>query len=243
MSSSSSLSISADVTSDLSYRAVAPAWHTVIVLIILFASSLAGALAGSITPGSRGHGRAPGYLLIIASEWLVVAFIWWGAHRRGFRMADLVGGKWARVGDVFRDLGIAVAFLIVSALVLNGVGYLMKASSNSALRDMLPRTATEVALWVLLSLTAGFCEELIFRGYLFRQFSALTRSSAGGLVLQGIAFGAGHGYQGWKLMLLIAVYGCMFGLLAQWRRSLRPGMITHSLQDGVTGIVARHFMK
>jgi uncharacterized protein len=239
---SSSLSITTGMTSESSYRAVAPAWHTIIVLIILFASSLAGALAGSITPGSRGHGRAPGYLLIMAAEWLVVAFIWWGAHRRGLRLADLVGGKWARVADVFRDLGIALAFLIVSVLVLNGLGHLMKASSNAALRDMLPRTSTEVALWIFLSLTAGFCEELIFRGYLFRQFSALTRSSVAGLILQGIAFGAGHGYQGWKLMLLITVYGCMFGLLAQWRHSLRPGMMTHALQDGVTGIVASHFM-
>jgi uncharacterized protein len=239
---SSSLSITADITNGSSYRAVAPAWHTVIVLIILFASSLAGALAGSITPGSRGHGRAPGYLLIMAAEWLVAAFIWWGAHRQGLRMGDLVGGKWARVADVFRDLGIGIAFLIVSVFVLNGLGYLMKASSNSALRNMLPRTSTEIALWISLSLTAGFCEELIFRGYLFRQFSALTQSPAAGLILQGIAFGAGHGYQGWKLMLLITVYGCMFGLLAQWRRSLRPGMITHALQDGVTGIVARHFM-
>lgn len=92
----------------------------------------------------------------------------------------------------------------------------------------------------MLTLTAGFCEEVIFRGYLQRQFGALTRSVAGGIVLQGIAFGASHGYQGWKFMLLISVYGTTFGLLAWWRSSLRPGMIAHFVQDAVGGIVASY---
>jgi uncharacterized protein len=38
-------------------------------------------------------------------------------------------------------------------------------------------------------------------------------------------------------MLLIAVYGTTFGLLAIWRRSLRPGMLAHFLQDAIGGIL------
>jgi membrane protease YdiL (CAAX protease family) len=56
-------------------------------------------------------------------------------------------------------------------------------------------------------------------------------------VLQGSAFGTAHGYQGWKFMLLIAVYGATFGLLTVWRRSLRPGMLAHFLQDAIGGIL------
>ena len=44
-------------------------------------------------------------------------------------------------------------------------------------------------------------------------------------------------------MFIIAVYGCLFGLLAEWRRSLRPGMMAHFLQDSVLGLVGRHFVK
>jgi membrane protease YdiL (CAAX protease family) len=46
-----------------------------------------------------------------------------------------------------------------------------------------------------------------------------------GLLLQALVFGAGHGYQGARLMLVITIYGCLFGWLAIWRRSLRPGMV------------------
>ena len=153
---------------------------------------------------------------------------------------DLVGGSWSRPVYVLRDIGLAIGFLLVAAVVLNAVGFLLKAAPNRALTSMLPQSAVEVIVYLLLVVTVGFCEELIFRGYLQRQFTALTRSATGGMVLQGILFGASHGYQGWKYMLLISVFGMMFGMLALWRRSLRPGMIAHFLQDGVSGLLGRY---
>jgi len=235
--------ISAPIVTEPSHRAVAPAWHTLVVLVVLFGSSLAGALSGGITPGSGRYGRVPGYSLVICFEWATVAFIWWGARRRGVLMSDLVGGSWARPVAVLRDLGFAVGLIVAGSAVLNALGYLLKAAPNGAIKNLLPVTPIEIAFYLMLSLTAGFCEELIFRGYLQRQFTALTRATAGGIVLQGLAFGLGHGYQGWKMMLLIAVFGSMFGVLAQWRCSLRPGMLAHALQDGVGGLIARHFMR
>ena len=35
-------------------------------------------------------------------------------------------------------------------------------------------------------------------------------------------------------MLILGVYGCLFGLLAHRTRSLRPGTIAHALQDART---------
>lgn len=224
-----------------SYQAVAPAWHTVVVLLALFGVSFAGSRTRNFVGG--GHGRLGGYVTVMAFEWVTVAFIWWGVSRRGIRMADLVGGRWLRVREVFRDLGIAVGFLILGSITLQGLAHVLRAAPTQALRNVLPESHTEMIVWVALALTAGICEEIMCRGYLQRQFSAWTKSAAGGIVLQGIAFGAGHGYQGWKMMLSIAVYGVLFGLLAHWRRSLRPGMMAHFLQDGVTGLLARHFLR
>jgi membrane protease YdiL (CAAX protease family) len=76
-----------------------------------------------------------------------------------------------------------------------------------------------------------------------RQFTALTHAVGVGIVLQAIAFAVGHGYQGWKYVLLIAVLATMLGLLAHWRKRLRPGMIAHALQDGVSGIVAGRVLR
>jgi membrane protease YdiL (CAAX protease family) len=194
---------------------------------------------GAVTRGSlrttHPHGRVITYVYVMIYEWLTVAFIWWGVHRRGIRVRDIVGGDWGRPLNVLRDLGIAIGFLLVSQIVLGIIGHLLKAAANQAIRSLFPHGPVETTLFLLLALTAGFCEEVIFRGYLQRQFAALTHAVAGGIVIQAILFGAAHGYQGWKLMLVIAVFGTMFGLMACWRRSLRPGMLAHFIQDGVLG--------
>jgi uncharacterized protein len=225
------------------HRAVAPAWHTVVVLVVMLAASLAGAINRNLSPIGGPHGRAAGYLLVMIFEWVMVAFIWYGVRRRGIPLRDLIGGNWPGARAVLRDLGIAIVFLIISGLVLNGLQHLLKAVPNQAIRNMFPHGATEITVYLLLTMTAGFCEELIFRGYLQRQFTALTQASAAGIVLQGIAFGVGHGYQGWKYMLMIAVFGAMFGVLAQWRRSLRPGMIAHFVQDVIGGLLGPRLMR
>jgi len=184
------------------------------------------------------------YVLVMIMEWAVVAFIWYGLHRRSVRMTDLISGGWRRPVHFLRDLGIAVGFILIfGGGVLQGLGYLLKAAPPQAMRAMMPHSRADLILWVMLSLTAGFCEEVIHRGYLQRQFAALTNSGAAGIVLQGIVFGLGHGYQGRKLMLIIAIYGILFGCLAHWRRSLRPGMIAHCLQDTAGGILARYLMR
>jgi uncharacterized protein len=224
-------------------RAIASPWHTAVVLLVVFGISALGAYQQGLPRVGRTHGHVAGYLLMIAIEWLLTAFVWFGIRRRGIELRELIGGAWPGVWAVLRDLGIAILFLIASDLVLAVFAHLLKATPGSGIRNLFPKTLIEVALFVMLSLTAGICEEILFRGYLQRQFAALTRSRAAGLVLQGVAFGAAHGYQGRKFMCIIAVYGCLFGLLAYWRRSLRPGMMTHFMQDTLGGLVGRHLMK
>ena len=73
--------------------------------------------------------------------------------------------------------------------------------------------------------------------YLTQQFSAWTGSRAIAVILQGIVFGLADGFYG-KAMLAVTLQGCLLGWLAYWRKSLRPGMMAHGLQDGIGGIVA-----
>ncbi len=50
-------------------------------------------------------------------------------------------------------------------------------------------------MWVILAVAAGICEEFMFRGYLQKQFLAITGSDAAAVVLQAF-FGVAHSYQG-----------------------------------------------
>ena len=68
-------------------------------------------------------------------------------------------------------------------------------------------------------------------------YSALSGNAYVGLIGSAILFGLGHGYEGARRMVLIAVLGAMFGLLALLRKSLRPGMMAHAFFDSLQGVL------
>ncbi len=230
-----------ETTSAKSPHAPVAWWlHTVVLIAVLFGVSFLGARAQRLH-AHRG-GQSVYYLLTIAWEWLMVGYIALGIRRRGLRLRDLIGGRWKSGVDVARDFGIALGFWVVAITVLSVIGRLLGLGGAGALGDvkqkfgpLIPRNGRELLLFMFVSMTAGFCEEVIFRGYLQRQFAALTRNEGVAIALQAIIFGLGHGYQGGARMVVITVYGAMFGLLALWRKSLRPGMISHAWQDSVSG--------
>jgi membrane protease YdiL (CAAX protease family) len=218
---------------------VAPRWHTAVALLIIFSVSGVGAYRHSLSPVGFAHGKSLGYLSVIVMQWLTLAFICYGVRQRGLAFPGLIDGSWPRWTSVLRDIVLAVGFIIVSAIILASVSHLLHAGNRDVLARLLPHTRIEIALYLLLCATAGFCEEIIFRGYLQKQFCAWTHSVSAGLILQAVVFGAAHGYQGPRLMVVITVFGLLFGLLAQGRQSLRPGMIGHFLQDALPLVLLR----
>ena len=217
---------------------IAPWWHTLLVLLPLAIGSIASwyqhGLPNVHLPGISF--RLSGYITVLVQEWGVVLLIWLALKRRGLSILSLVSGRWQTLGNFLRDLGLAIAFLVV---VVPLIGILVHSFASDATTDVAsitPKTKFELAVWLGLAATAGFCEELIFRGYLARQFNAWTGSAVLAILLQGAVFGLAHGYYG-KAMLFIMLQGWLLGLLAYWRKSLRPGMLTHGLQDAIGGIV------
>ena len=168
---------------------------------------------------------------------------------RQVRLGSLLGkryGGWAGFG---RYLLYAGAFWVISFLFLTGSGLLLrylhigKAGPSEKVIALAPGTPIELLLWFLVCITAGICEEFIFRGYLLRQFSSLGGriSPRGkiwiGVVLSSLVFGASHGYEGIAPMIVIFAYGILFCLLLLKSKSIIPGMIAHAWQDIFAGVM------
>jgi CAAX protease family protein len=188
--------------------------------------------------------RAVMYSFTVLWEWSIVAYIAWGAKRHGSSLRELIGGKWNDWKAFLKDIGIAAGFWLIAIVVLGVTSFALHATkAGQNVRYLLPQNHLEISLWVLASMTAGICEEVIFRGYFQRQFSAWTGNVRAGVLLSAAAFGAGHIYQGWRSAVVILVYGLLFGILAEMRKSLRPGMMTHAWHDGFAGLVGRLLVK
>jgi uncharacterized protein len=217
---------------------VAPIWHTVLFIAGIVGLSLAQYHQTERMTTIRPETRLPLYVAMIVFELIMLFYVWIGVFLGKKRLRDLIGGKWNSWADFGRDIAVVFAFWIVVLGVLAVAGYLLGTSRTvpKAVRMLLPRTPAEIAVWILLAIIAGFCEETIFRGYFQRQFLALTGSVEAAAVLQACVFGSAHLYQGWKNAVTITIYGILFGALAAWRKSLRPGMIQHAAQDTFSGI-------
>ena len=221
---------------------MAPAWHTILFLVIVAAAS--GLSAAQHGEGIVRNGRMFTYLFTMGWEWFLVGYIAWGIRKNGVKLRDLVGGRWKSPEDALIDLAIAVGYWIVAALVLVAVAYAAGLASPDKLAEaqkrinpLKPLGGLESVIWIALSATAGFCEEIMFRGYLQSQLKAWTGSTLIAVLGQGIIFGVAHAYQGGRLIFVITAYGIMFGLLAWWRKSLRPGMMAHTMQDTLSGLL------
>ncbi len=214
--------------------------HTLFLLLVLSVVAALGYFSSHRQGAVHQPNRLFFYLTTMAWEWIVVGYIYWGLRRRGKSFRNIAGERWKRPLDFLRDIAIAFGFWIAAIFVLSIVSHLVHATGMAeAARRLAPQGLLESMLWIALSVTAGICEETIFRGYLQRQFVAWTRSAALGVLLSAVLFGAGHIYQGPKATIVIGVYGLLFGILAEARKNLRPGIMTHAWHDAITGLIIR----
>jgi CAAX protease family protein len=215
--------------------------HTLTIFIVFFALALAGTLfqhrSASAPPVTAHPNVIPLYLQLFVMEWGLFLFVWQrGLKTTGTTLRELIGGRWASPRDVLADL--AIASLLLGSwwpvdLVLSRV---MGPGHAAPVTAYLPRGALESILWIALSLSAGFCEEFVFRGYFQRQFAAWTGSRWIALLLQAALFGLLHAYQGFAAGLKIACFGALYGLVALKIRNLRPGMMAHAMTDILSGL-------
>ncbi len=222
-------------------KLIAPLWHTILLLLIILGISAVSYFTTRQISATSIEGRLLTYAATMVQEWLLFLYVYAGIRARGVTVRRLINARWASGRDVWRDIGVA-AIVLVLFWAIEGLSSVIFRSSVGAgskvVQQLTPHVAIELPVWILLSLSAGFCEEFIFRGYLQEQSKRLTGSVGAAVVVQALFFGLGHGYQGWALMLTIFVIGLLFGIAAARRNSLAPTMIAHASADSFAGIAA-----
>ncbi len=102
----------------------------------------------------------------------------------------------------------------------------------------LPTTLKESRYFIFgLSITAGVCEELLFRGYLMHLFNQImpTYLAVG---ISSLLFGFCHIYQGWIYVLRTAIIGVAFCVIFILTDSLIIPILLHIMFDMYSGLTA-----
>ncbi|HEY1955135.1 MAG TPA: CPBP family intramembrane glutamic endopeptidase [Polyangiaceae bacterium] len=200
-------------------RLVAPWWHTAALVLVIVSVAVVGSLSSpGLPPSSR---IAAVYVPTIIVQ---IALVYWVS--RAFRSRSVLRELVGRAVLLDVPIALALAALVIAVELVFG-------SANGSALTILPRTGPERLVWILLAVSVGFAEELVYRGYLVVQLRAFTRSTAAAVVLQALLFAIAHANQGAGAMLRFACYALVFGVVAVRRGSLVPTILCHVAIDAL----------
>lgn len=181
--------------------------------------------------------REKAYAETILKQWGFVALLaglWWTSGRS-------LGALGFGAVEGWRA-GVAIGVAVAVPLLFGFQAYLATRPAARAgilaqlehVRLLLPHTRREFHWFEAVSVTAGVCEEILFRGYLI-WYLAHYVGVGWGAAISALAFGLAHAYQGGLGALRAGIVGAVFTggylLIGQ----LWPLIVAHAAVDATSG--------
>jgi uncharacterized protein len=136
---------------------------------------------------------------------------------------------------------LSLTAIAVGAQVIGAIRIARMTEDKGALRaklgstgQVVPHDASELPAWFAMSVTAGFCEELLFRGFLIwmlQPFAGWWVAAAASLAV----FAAAHAYQGVSGVARSAIIGAVMTAIVFVSQSLWPAIALHAALDWMGG--------
>ncbi len=188
------------------------------------------------------HTRKSFYLSNSMVLWiitLIVMAIWyWNGRSFGLMGFRLPGPGW-----VATALTILMGLLYIADVVYSMLSpdELLKTQEQwESSVPFLPENYRELPAYTFMCLTAGVCEEIMYRGFLVNYFIDPMQGGFPWIaaLFPSILFSIAHFYQGYKAMFKIFLLSLLFGLIFIFSKSLLFVVIIHFLIDLTGGILA-----
>jgi CAAX protease family protein len=185
------------------------------------------------------------YGTTIAFQWILFGAVAWRATARGLTAAELGLGRRVTAELLLVSLAGAALLGTFQWFNLRRVGR-MTGSVPDFLRKLaerlFPNKPVELAPFCALAVTAGVCEEFLYRGFAMAALSRAGIPSWGVVVISSILFGLAHTYQGKNGVVGTTVMGFVFAASRLALRSLIPAMVWHAVVDLVAGVAGPKYL-
>lgn len=181
----------------------------------------------------------------IAFQWVLAGAVGWRAFARGLSLAELGLARpftWAMLLVTLAGAALVGTFQWFNLRRVGGMTGPIPDFMRKLTERVLPISAIEFGPYAALAITAGVCEEFLYRGF------AMAALSRGGLaawivvLVTSVLFGLAHTYQGRSGILGTTLMGVVFGIGRIWLQSLAPVVVWHSTVDIVAGIAAPKYL-
>lgn len=125
--------------------------------------------------------------------------------------------------------------LTVAGVALMLIAHRLGVRESPTLAGLLPRTSGERLAFLGVSISAGFCEELVFRGFLVPVIEVVLGSAVIAALIAAAVFGLLHAYQGFSGALRAALLGAVLTIVLLVTGSIVPAILAHTLIDVIGG--------
>ena len=144
------------------------------------------------------------------------------------------------------DMAQLIAFCLLGCVILYFAISVWRLSKNSETQQavkqqmadvswLMPTSKSELRWFVWgVSLSAGLCEELLFRGFLIGYLQPSVGLTMAILIASSL-FGLCHIYQGWHNVIRTGIVGLALALIYVWSGSLLVAIILHFAIDTYSG--------
>ena len=185
------------------------------------------------------------YASTIAFQWVAVAFAGWRAWAHGFTAVELglIISDWAPIAAL-SVLGTA-AIVTLQWLNLRRMGRSasrLRAPLQAMAERILPQGRLELIPFFALAVTAGVCEEFLYRGFAMAAFLRWGLPAWIAVIASAVHFGMAHLYQGRSGLAATTILGLLFGATRVAFLSLIPVMFWHIGVDMVAGVAAPKYL-
>jgi uncharacterized protein len=183
------------------------------------------------------------YATTILFQWILASVVAWRALARGLTPAEL---GLARMGAAKTLLP-----TVLGAAVLGGLHWLniRRAGKEGAAPELLralatrilPHSSLEMLPYFALALTAGVCEEFLYRGFGMAALLHVGLPAWLVVLLTSLLFGLAHIYQGRGGALGTSFLGIVFGGFRLSLGSIVPLAVWHATIDVVAAIAGKKY--
>ena len=187
------------------------------------------------------------YGTTITFQWILLGVVAWRSLARGLTAAELGLARGVTIELLFLSLAGAALFGVFQWFNLRRVSRMTGAVPDllrKLAERLLPGKPVEFAPYCALAVTAGVCEEFLYRGFAMAALHRAGMASWLVVIVSAVLFGLAHAYQGKSGIAGTMVMGLVFGTSRLLWGSLVPVMMWHTAVDVVAGIAGpKYFLR
>jgi membrane protease YdiL (CAAX protease family) len=185
------------------------------------------------------------YASTIGFQWLAVAIVVWRAWAYHYTAAQLGLVIADRPKIIIASIVGAATIATLQWLNLRRVGRLpveARGPLQAIAERILPQSSVELLPYFALAITAGLCEEFLYRGFTMAVLSRVGLQAWLVVLVSSALFGLAHSYQGRSGMVMTLIIGLAFGISRIAYDCLVPAILWHSAVDVVAGTAGPRYL-